>query len=256
MKSTREKLKEIAIGLSSLVFMWLVWFIAHKTVKNEYLIPSLEETLSSMVYLFKEAFFYRALGKTLLKVLYSFLISFVNASVFSFTGKVFKPLRAFLKPIISVIRTLPTMAILVLILIYTNSSTAPIIVATLVLFPMIYAQMNVALDSIDQNIIDATKVQKIGKKDWIMKVYFPMILPSVLSHTGSNLSFSVKLVISAEVMAYTFTSLGGLMQSANALMDIPRLMALTLVAIVIGLLIELVFALINRFTFKWAKNKE
>ncbi len=242
------------IGFSSLIFVWLVWFIAQNTIKNEYLIPSFKETVTALIEVMGEGFFWKALGKTLLKVAHAFLISFLLASIFAFIGKIYKPTRAFFKPITAIIRTFPTMAVLVLILIYTNSSVAPVVVATLVLFPMIYAQLCVSLDGIDQNVINATKIFKISKRDRLFKIYLPMISPSIIANVGGNLSFALKIVISAEVMAYTFTSIGGLMQSANAYMDIPRLMALTLIAVLIGLLIEFICYLINRSLFKWAKG--
>ncbi len=254
MKKFSKNYLSAIIGFSSLILVWLVWFVAQKTVKNEYLIPSFSQTFNSLLGVLGEGFFWRALGKTLLKVLYSVAISFLLACIFAFIGKIYKPTRAFFKPITAIVRTLPTMAILVLILIYTNSTVAPVVVATLVLFPMIYAQLCVSLDGIDQNIINATKIFKISKRDRLFKIYLPIISPSIFSHIGSNLSFALKVVVSAEVMAYTFTSLGGLMQSANALMDIPRLMALTLIAVLIGLLIEFIFFLINRSLFKWAKG--
>lgn len=244
----------ICAGLLSLVFMWALWFIAQKTVKNEYLIPSFSQTIIAFFALLKEGFFWQSLSKTLLKVLLSFAISFVLGLIFAGVCKVFNWSKPFFKPILSVIRTLPTMAILVLILIYTNRTTAPIIVASLVLFPMIFAQFITAFDTINSDVINTTKVFNISKKEKMVKIYLPMVAPSILSHMGSNLSFAIKLVISAEVMAYTYASIGGMMESAHALIDIPRLMALTIIAILLGLIIELVFAIINKYAFKWAKG--
>ena len=173
----------------------------------------------------------------------------------SLLTKVFKPFGAFMKPIVGVIRTLPTMAVLVLILIYTDKFTAPVIVSVLVLFPMIYAQFNTALSSVDEGVINATKVFNLTKRQKTFKVFLPMVAPPVFSHVGSNLSFAIKLVISAEVMAYSFTSIGGMMQTANVSFDIPRLAALTLVAVICGLIIEGVFNLLTKLCFKWQRSE-
>ena len=182
-------------------------------------------------------------------------ISFFLAGVCSALGRIFKPLRSFFVPVFAIVRTLPTMAVLVLILIYTNVTIAPIIVACLVLFPMIYAQFNVAFDGVDQGLISAMKIFKLNKKQKLFKVYLPIIFPPILSHFGANLSFGIKLVISAEVMANTFTSLGGMMQNANGLGNVAELTALTLVAVLLGLLIELLLNLITLNAFKWTKKE-
>ena len=253
---SKNRLINFALGVLSLATMWLVWFIAEKTVKNQYVLPGSTDTIAALFNLLGEPFFWEAMGRTLLKVVYAFAISFVLAGLFASLGKIFRPLGTFLKPFISVVRTLPTMAVLVLILIYTNRTTAPVIVASLVLFPMIYAQFNSALNDIDDGIIAAAKVFDLSKKDRIFKVYLPIVAPNVLSHVGSNLSFGIKLVISAEIMAYTFTSLGGMMQAANALFDVTRLAALTIVAVLLGLVVEIVFHLITRACFKWTRAEE
>lgn len=247
----RKRLPTMIIGLSSLVAIWLIWFLGAKTIKNEYVLPTFSQTISALFEVVKEEFFWRALSNTLLKTLYAFIISFLLAGIFSAIEKLAIGFGVFMKPIIIVIRTLPTMAVLVLILIYTDRFTAPIIVAVMVMFPMIYAQFNVAFKNIDDGIISATKVFRLTKKQKLFKVYLPLIAPPVISHIGSNLSFGIKLIVSAEIMAYTYVSLGGMMQTASGYMEVARLAGLTLVAVILGLILELVFYLTTRFAFKW-----
>jgi len=253
-KLKKENLLEFILGVASLIFAVTIWIIVEKTVKNEYLVPSFKQTVKSAFAVFCEGFFWRALAKTLLKVFFSVIISFILALIVAGLGKVVKGTKSFVKPIVSILRTLPTMAVLVLILIYSGRTVAPIIVSSLVLFPMMYAQFCTAFDSIDEGIIRATRVFKLSKKDRLFKVYVPMVAPSVLSHLGGNVSFAIKLVISAEIMASTFTSLGGMMQEANAILDVPRLMALTIIAVILGILFELIFHVIFNKSFKWYKG--
>lgn len=255
-KYLKKHLPSALLGAAALIVMWLCWWIAEICIKNEYLLPSFSETLSALGKVLTEGLFWRALFKTLLKTLWAFLISFVLAGFCAALGRILKNFDMFLKPIIAVLRTLPTMAVLVLILFYADKITAPVIVAVLVLFPMIYAQFNVAFNRIDADIVAAVKVFNLTRRQKLFKVYLPMIAPSVLSSTGSNISFGIKLIISAEVMAYSYTSIGGMMQyAAGTLFDIPRLAALTLVAIILGLMVELVFYFALKFAFKWDKSE-
>ncbi len=241
------------IGALSLVAVWLVWFIAAKTVKNEYLIPTFSQTMAELVNVIKESFFWLALSKTLLKTLCAFAISFALAALFAAAERFFKPLGVFVKPIITIIRTIPTMAILVLILVYTNRTAAPIIVAVMVLFPLLHSQFVAAFNGIDEGVLAATKVFGLTKKQRLFKVYLPLVSPPILGSVGSDLSFGLKLIVSAEIMANTYTSLGGMMQSANVYVEISRLAALTVVAVAVGLVTELIFHLIAKVAFKWKK---
>ena len=52
------------------------------------------------------------------------------------------------------------------------------------------------------------------------------------------MSFSLKLVVSAEVIARTAKSLGGLMDEARAYQEIPTLFALVLVTFAAAILME------------------
>lgn len=255
-KLKKDKLYTFLTSLSAIIFMWIAWFVAYKCVKNEYLLPSFSETMKSFFEILTEKFFYKSLIKTVYRVLLSFSISLVLGGTLAIIGKIFYRFSQFVKPFMSIIRTLPTMAILVIILIYAGVSTAPIIVAILVLLPMIYKQFTTALEQIDQGLTWAMQVYNISKKDRIKKIYAPIITPSIARNIGSNLSFAIKLVISAEVMSYTFISIGGMMQVSNALMEIPRLMALTLISVVLGLIVEFVFYLIFKKAFKWQKGEQ
>ena len=51
-------------------------------------------------------------------------------------------------------------------------------------------------------------------------------------------SFSLKLTVSAEVLAFTSRSLGGLMQEANISAEIAQMMALTLAVCLLGIAID------------------
>jgi NitT/TauT family transport system permease protein len=183
------------------------------------------------------------------------LISFVAGGFLAVIGYIIKPVAKFLNTIIAFIRTLPTMAVILLILIWTTPNVAPIIVAILVLLPMIYAQFSSALNGIDDGLINAIKVFNISKKDTFFNIYVPLVAPEVLLHFGANISFGIKLIVSAEVMAYTFSGLGGMMQLANVYVNTARLSALTIVAVLAGVVIELVLYHVFKNAFKWKRGE-
>ena len=245
----------LLLSFGALIFMWLVWIVSALIVKNEYVIPTFSSAMKEFFSLLKEEFFWQSFFNTLYRVLTATLISFVLGGFLAILGYLIKPVAKFLKTIIAFIRTLPTMAVILLILIWTSPNTAPIIVAILVLFPMIYAQFASALNGIDDGLINAIKVFRISKKDVFLKIYLPQVAPEVLTHLGSNLSFGIKLIVSAEVMAYTFKGLGGMLQLANVYVNTARLSALTIVTVLTGIIIELVFYFVFKNAFKWKREE-
>lgn len=232
--------------------MWLVWIIAYFSVRNDYIVPSFSDAMESLFSLLKNGTFWLAFLNTLIRTLTAFIISFALAAALTALSVVSKAFYLFIKPIMVFLRTLPTLAVILILLVWTNPKIAPVIVTVIILFPMIYAQMNAAIGGIDEGLTEMTEVYRISGRDRLLKIYLPLISPNILSQTGANFSFAIKLMISAEVLANTFNSLGGLMQNAKEFAELPRLAALTLVAVALGLLIELLFSVLERVTFKWS----
>ena len=63
-------------------------------------------------------------------------------------------------------------------------------------------------------------------------------------------------MISAEVLSNTYKSLGGLMQSARSFLEMPRLAALTVMTIVLGLILEIALSQLKLINAKWQKGAE
>lgn len=232
--------------------MWLVWIIAYYCVGNDYIVPSFSDTAVSLWYLLGSGEFWTAFALTFLRTLEAFAISFLLASALTALSAFSKTAKVMIKPVMSFLRTVPTLAIILLLLIWTNAKVAPVIVTVLVLFPMIYSQMLSAVEGIDGGLIQMAELYKIPKKERLFKIYLPLVSPAVFSQTGANVSLGLKVMISAEVLASTFRSLGGMMQSARGFLEIPRLAALTLVAVLLGLALDIAFSQLKRINYKWA----
>lgn len=249
---TAKKLNIIA-SAAALLLMWLTWIIAAAIVKNEYLIPPFAQSIEQFFNLFTLPFFWEALGWTILRTVIAFIISFAVAALCAVIAARFKSFAAFMRPIVAVFRSLPTMAVLLLILVWTTPRTAPVVVAFLVLFPICYSQLSEGIAEVDSELLQMVKVYNVKKTKVLTNVYLSRLAPQLIEQTGANLSFGIKLIISAEVMASTYTALGGMMSEA-AIYSLPRLAALTLFAVLFGIVVEVVFSLIAKYAFPWVRG--
>lgn len=247
---TQRKLN-IILSAVSVLAMWLAWIIAYYSVKNDYIIPSFSDTMVSLWGGLCSGEFWTAFAFTFLRTLEAFLISFSLAAILAALSAISKSASAFIKPIMVFFRTVPTLAIILILLIWTSAKVAPVIVTVLVLFPMIYSQMTAATEALDEGLIQMSEIYGVSKKDRLFKIYLPQISPDIFSQTGANVSLGLKIMISAEVLSNTYKSLGGMMQSARGFLEVPRLAALTLAAVILGLIIELAFSQLKRINKKW-----
>ncbi len=239
-KAMKKSILENGIfALSAVVFLLLVWQIAYAVMQNPYLLPSPWACVQKAVALLGEGGFWSAFFSTLLRCLFAFILSFIFAAVFALISYLLSAFSKFFSPIASSIRSLPTMAIILILLVLTTPLKAPVIVAFLTLFPMLYTSIYAALKGTDKELIEMSKLYKVPLKKQIISLYLPAVAPEVCLHGGAALSFSLKVVVSAEILSHTYQSLGGMMQDANLFVEMPTLFALVLVVFVTGLAIEL-----------------
>ncbi len=244
----------ILLSILSVIIMWVVWIAAYYSVRNDFVIPSFWDSVKSFFICLGEGEFWLAFCVTFLRTLGSFVISFIFGVSFSVLSALSKIFKGLVRPVIVVLRTLPALAVMLIILVWTNAAIAPMIVTVMMLFPVIYSQAEAAIDGIDGDIIQMAVVYKIPVKERFTKIYLPQITPDLFVQVGADISLGLKVMISAEVLSNTFGSLGGLMQDARFYTDMPRLAALTLAAVFAGLIIDVSFSQFKRVNAKWRES--
>lgn len=249
----KGRIKNILYSAAAIILMWLTWLVAYYAAGNSLLVPSIGDTVKEFFGFFAQGEFWLALLNTFWRTLAAFLVSFVLGALFAALAQISSGVRAALKPLMAFVRILPTLAALLLILKWVegDKNLAPIIVTFLVLFPMIYAQVCAAADGISGDIKQMAALYRIPVRERVFKIYLPMVLPNVLSQTGANFSLGIKIMISAEVLAFTSRGLGGMMQYANIAGYTARLAALTVAAVILGLIVEIALSQLTRITKKW-----
>ena len=238
--------------------MWLVWLIAAVGINNQYVVPSVGDTCSEFVHLlFGQGApeYWTAFGMTFARSMSAWLVSCVVAAVLAALSAFSARARAFIRHFVAVARTLPVMAITLMLLTWSTRSVVPVIVASLTLCPLIYSQFMAAFDGIDGNLLQMAKIYNVSGRDIVYKICLPQMLPSVLAQTGANISLSLKVVISAEVLASTFRAIGGLINQANLFLDTAQMFALTISMLIAGGLIEWACSYFTRITARWTEKE-
>lgn len=247
MNASREKFKKFfhkpfvekgLFILAAFLFLLLIWQIAYMLVGNDFLLPAPWKVMKNAGILLGNGGFYFVFFSTLKRAFLAFIFSFILAAILSVLSYTVRAFSYFLSPIISLLRGLPTMAVLLMILLWTSPKNAPIVISFLALFPILYSMMFSSLLEVDKGLLEMSKAYKVPVKDRIFKLYIPFVAPFVCREGGSALSFSLKLTVSAEVLANTFNSLGGEMQIANLYNQIPTLFALVVISFLTGFVLE------------------
>ncbi len=233
--------KRIGQTAAAIAFLLALWALAYFCVGNELLVPSLSDSFFSLGDLLGNSRFWGSFSYSLLRAVEAFGISLLAAGIFAVVAYLLPSLSAFFAPVVAALRSLPAVAALLVLWVVLGAARAPVAVAFLSLFPMLYTAILSALKSVDRQIIEVARVQGTPVYRRIFALYLPLISPSLLREGGGALAFSLKLVVSAEALAGTTKSLGRLLLEAKAYSELPTLFALVVVAFVVGLAIELFF---------------
>ena len=242
----KSLIKHILLALGGVAFLIAVWITAYFCVGNDVLVPSFFATVKQTGLLLINSSFWQSLACTLLRVVYAFLMSFATAVAVAVLAYLYPAFRDVFAPVLAVLRSLPVLAVLLIILVWTGGNTAPVIVAFLSLFPMLYTATLTALCGVDKELLEMSRAYRVPRKTQFCKLYLPTVLPALVREGGASLGFGVKLVVSAEVLARTKDSLGVMMQDAKIYEQLPTLFALVVVACLLGFVLENVFVLLSR----------
>ena len=251
MKNKNNKLLNLIPTIISILCLVVVWSVVALAVNDEQVLPSFYQTVIKFFSLFSYDEFYSAYFGTMLRSLISFLISFLLALFLVWIFQKHKTIKKFIEPIIAIIRVLPTVAVVLLLLLWTNTFVAPIIVTILVVLPTTFLSLSNAFASIDNDAVKMCEFFNVSKKDIFIKVQIPQIKPYLYSSIGAGLSLNLKLMVAAEVLAFTASSIGNYIYLSNLYDDTIIMMALVLSVVLTGLIIEAVFSLLSKKAGKW-----
>ncbi len=253
----REKLIKIvrrALYVSiTIVVLLLAWQVAYLVCDNSLIVPSVQKTIDKTFELLCSAAFYASFGMTLLRAVVSFVLAVLIAIVLFALSKTCEFMKTFCDTVVKVLRSVPTIAIILLILILTNAQIAPVFVAFFVVMPIIYAGM--CGFSVGIDVKNLCYVYKISKRDYVKFVYLPKLQKDLLPIFSSSVSLNLKIIVASEVLANTYQSIGGLMQENKVYFDMAGLIALALVTILAAAILEKLVDAFKYFKFK-VKDKE
>ena len=251
MRDIREKILNLILPLSVLLSIVVLWVGLAILVDNQYLLPSVSQTVNALYNLVGQKEFYTALFGTLGRSVIAFVLSFGIGSVLGIISLERRNAERIIQPVMALTRALPTIAVVLLLLFWTTSKIAPIIVTALVVLPTSYTHVKSAFLSVDKTSVEAGMVDGANKRQIFTKIRLPQAMPSVYNAIGSGLSLNLKLMVAAEVLSSTANSIGYLLNTSKVYFEIAQMLAIVMVMVVLGCIIETSFLSLSKKASSW-----
>ena len=232
-----------------IIFVFALWFIFSFSIgKGNLYFPSPYETIIEMGKLLVKSYTYRSLFWTLIRTLIGFGASFIFAMILGILAGNFYKLSIFLKPLITVLKSIPTAALVFLFLVLSGSKNAPIYIVFLLSFPILYEAFIGGIRSIPDDINDALKLDS-KKVSGIMKVKVPLAAPYVIVGLASSFALSIKTEVMAEIITGSTDEGLGCMISLYRNSDptnMTPIFAIAVIILIIVLFVDLIGLIVNK----------
>lgn len=237
--------------IAVILMVLLIWYFACWWIDVELILPTPAQAFIHIGAYLKDISFWVSLGWTYLRCIESFLIAFLIALGLAVLAYSKKEAEKFINPFMAFIRAIPTMAIILILIISIAPEGTPIVVAGIVICPTLYQSFLTSLKQIDQKLVEMANIYHVSKKNQIFKFYIPTVLPGILENSATGFSLNIKLIIAAEAMAQTRNSIGKLMQYAKISIEIEKLFALTIIAVILSVISEALIKLFKRMVCRY-----
>ena len=148
-------------------------------------------------------------------------------------------------PIVALLKSVPTMGIVIIALIWLNNDKAPILIGFIIVFPILYEGFIGALKSIDKKLIEMARMYKVSKKNITSMIHG--ILPLMPSAMGLML----KVIIAGEVLGQPAYSIGGSMNLEKIYLNTPGVFAWIIIVMIITSIFDFIIKLMVRRSMQW-----
>ena len=237
-KVGKRLVENIGYPLVSLGVVLAVWAILAKAKDNPLVLPMPDKVLETFFSLGRENGFWISVAMSLARTGICFALSFVCALALASLGGLFYPFHRVISPIVTFLRSAPTVAVILILYAFASSNAMAIAVGFLVAFPIMYSAFYGAIVGVDKDLVEMAKVYKVSPWNKIVGIYLPSVAECLFDTSKSTLSLTLKVVVAAEILAGIGKSIGGKISVANATFEIAYLLAWTLVAIAFSFALE------------------
>lgn len=217
------------------ISIWIVvWECMYYVVGKDILIPSPYATFRTLIEMMREVDFYYNVLLTFYRVGVGIIISSLLGIGTGLIAYLIKPIEELMEPLMTLLKSTPVMAIIILALLWFTKNTVPIFVCFLMCYPVVYTNVLKGFKSVDQELIEMSKVFKVKTIVIIKELYIPQVRPYLDAALCMIIGLGWKVVVAAEVLAVPTYSMGYNLLSAKSYLETETLFAWVVVIVVLS----------------------
>jgi NitT/TauT family transport system permease protein len=247
-----ESLRWLLMALSILIPL-LLWLLITSLAKiDAVFLPSPWAVILALGNLWQQGFLIQDSFTSFFRVVGGFFLGGLFAIPLGILMGTFPSIRSLTEPIIGVVRYMPAPAFIPLLIIYLGIDEASKIM--LIFIGTIFFNTLMIMDAvkfIPRELIEVTSTLGGSRRQILLNVITPYVIPNVLDAFRINMAAAWNLVVVAELVAAD-NGLGKRILLAQKFLKTDEIFACLLVLGLIGFGLDLTFRLLLRWTCKWS----
>ena len=232
----------------ALLFWLLVWELAARYVGREIILASPSAAFMRLLELSGTAYFWSAVGATMLRVLEGFFHAVWVGTVLAVITHKFTFLKYLFQPFLNIVRATPVASLIILALFWMLIPRIPVFIVFLMILPIIWTNIFAGLEVIDRQILEMGGVFNFGWRKKIRYIFLPSLMPYISSALITGLGAAWKTAIGAEVLTRPMGTMGWNIYTARIFLLTADVFAWTIAVIVLSVLLEKLIAFFLNLT--------
>jgi len=244
----------LALGAAAFVVIVLVWTLAAILVDNPSFVPTPVAVVQAWVDMFTTQGFLIDVGWSTFRIVGGFLIAALVAVPLGLLMGSFEVVRAFFQPPINAIRYMPASAFIPLLILFQGlgESEKLTVIWIGVFFQLVLMVMDVA-QRVPMEMLNVAYTLGASRRTVFRKVFLPATFPEVVDALRITMGWAWTYLIVAELVAAT-AGIGYFILVSERYLRADRIIAAILTIGVLGLVTDLLFALVSRWAFPYVEK--
>ncbi|HLZ21074.1 MAG TPA: ABC transporter permease [Ktedonobacterales bacterium] len=201
---------------------------------NAYLLPAPADVLRSFWQSITDGLLWSYAQTTIIESVAGFILGTAVALPMGYAVARSRTLARVLEPYIAASQAMPAVALAPLLVLWFGYGTLPVAVlcALIVFFPTVVTTV-LGLRTLDNDVLDAARVDGASRWSMLLHIEAPLALPSVLAGTRASLTYSITGAVVGEFVIGD-QGLGGLLNVARGNFDSPLVFATLLMLMLLA----------------------
>ncbi|MGH3251954.1 MAG: ABC transporter permease [Trebonia sp.] len=249
----RERASRVASSawpkLAAIVLVWIVWELIHLSGWKKLVLPGPGVTLSNLWDQVRTGLLWHAIGDTLERAVIGYALALVIGTVVGLLVARVAPLRAAVGSLITGLQTMPSAAwIPFAIILFGLNTSAIMFIIVMAAAPAVANALIAGVDYTPPLLLKAGKVMGLRGLALNRYLILPAALPTFVAGMKQAWAFTWHALLTAELLVLVAgePSIGVLFSADQDQTDMPSTIAIMIVILVLGVLVDAAFGVANR----------